>query len=125
MLATLRLDKARSALLREFMTSYLRLTSEENARYNSEYEGLDPAEKRSIVEVIDEWDAAGIAKGLRQGMARSATHQLTHRFGQLPSALSDQINKLSEPALDELLVAVLGFEELHDAEDWLARRPPA
>ena len=124
MLATLRLDKARSSLLREFMTSYLRLTSEENARYNSEYEGLDPAEKRSIVEVIDEWDAAGIAKGLRQGMARGAIHLLSHRFGQLPAALTDQINQLSEPVLDELLVAVLDFGELQDAKDWLSRRPP-
>jgi hypothetical protein len=127
MLATLRLDGARSSLLREFMTRYLRLTSEENARYNSEYERLDPAEKRSIVEVIDEWDAAGIAKGLekgvRQGMARGAIHQLAHRFGQISSSLADRIASLPEETLDDLMVAILDFQSMRDAEDWLDQHP--
>jgi hypothetical protein len=129
MLATLRLDKARSALLREFMTSYLRLTSEENARYNLEYERLDPAEKRFIVEAIDEWDAAGIAKGMkqgvRQGMAKGAVRQLTHRFAPIPAPLSARIEGLPEPMLDEFLIAILDFRNLQDAEDWLDQHPTA
>lgn len=119
MLATLRLDKARSALLREFMTRYLRLTSEENTRYNSEYERLDPAEKRSIVEVIDEWDAAG----MRKGIAKTAVRQLTHKFGPLPAALLARINALREEDLDDLAVAVLDLADLQKVEDWLARHP--
>jgi hypothetical protein len=119
MLATLRLDGARSSLLREFMTRYLRLTSDENARYNSEYERLDPAEKRSIVEVIDEWDAAG----MRKGIAKTAVRQLTHKFGPLPTALLTRINALPEDDLDELAVAVLDLGDLQKVEDWLARHP--
>lgn len=129
MLATLRLDTARMAILKTFMINYLRLTPEEESEYNSEYQRLDPAEKRSIVEVIDPWEATGIAKGVkqgvRQGMAKGAVRQLTHRFGAIPATLSASIEALPEPALDEFLVAMLDFANLRDAEVWLDQHPTA
>lgn len=121
MVATLRLDLARSELLRTFMTRYLELTAQEEMRYNSEYERLDPAEKESIVEVIDEWDAAGIAKGLRQGRAQGAVLQLTHKFGPLSKPLTSRIDALPQGVLDRLLIAILDFKDIHDVENWLAR----
>ncbi|HEY2588905.1 MAG TPA: DUF4351 domain-containing protein [Tepidisphaeraceae bacterium] len=121
MAATLRLDMAKSELLRNFMTRYLKLTAQEQTMYNSEYERLEPAEKESIVEVIDEWDAAGIAKGLRQGRAQGAVLLLRHRFGPLSEALADRIDALPQPVLDRLLIAILNFNGLQDAENWLAQ----
>lgn len=125
MVATLRLDMAKSELLRNFMTRYLKLTAHDETRYNLEYQRLDPAVKESIVEVIDEWDAAGIAKGLRQGipqgMARGVVRLLTHKFGPLPEALAARINALPESVLDNLFVAVLNFKDLQEAENWLAQ----
>lgn len=121
MLATLRLDPARVTLLKTFMLNYLKLTPDEESRYNAEYQRLDPAEKRSIVEVYDPWEAAGIEKGLRQGLARGVLRQLVHRFGQIAPGLKGRIEALPEHTLDDLMVAVLDFHSIQDVEDWLAQ----
>ena len=112
MLATLRLDTARIALLKTFMLSYLKLTPAEESEYNSEYQRLDPAEKRAIVEVIDPWEAAGMRKGI--------VRQLAHRFGELPPSLKGGIEALPPQRLDDLSVALFDFQNLQDVEDWLA-----
>jgi hypothetical protein len=123
MVATLRLNKARSELLRNFMTRYLKLTAQEQTMYNSEYERLDPAEKEAIVEAIDEWDAAGIAKGVRRGIAISAVRLLSNKFGLLPEVLINRIHDLPEPVLDNLLDAILNLKDLQEVENWLAQNP--
>lgn len=119
MVATLRVDPARATLLKTFILSYLKLTREEESAYNAEYQRLDPAEKRAIVEIYDPWEEEGI----RKGIAQSTIRLLSRRFGLPPPAMVDQINALPKTSLDELLVEVLGFSALRDAEEWLARHP--
>lgn len=111
MLAPLRLDTARIALLKTFMLSYLKLTPAEESEYNSEYQRLDPAEKRAIVEVIDPW--------VQQGMARGALRVLAHKFGQMPLSLSARIEGLAPRTLDDLMDALLDFKTIQDVENWL------
>lgn len=119
MIATLRLDPARTTLLKTFMLSYLKLTREEETAYNDEYQRLDPAEKRAIVEIYDPWEEEGI----RKGVAQIAVRQLTHRFGRPPAVMIEQINVLPKASLDDLAIEMLNFSSLQDAEEWLARHP--
>jgi hypothetical protein len=116
--ATLRLDPARTRLLKEFAGSYLILTPRERIEYNSELERLDPAEKRAIVQVVDMWEQSGIAKGVRQSVLRL----LERRFGPVPKELKQRLELLDDPVLDEFLLAVLDFHSLADADVWLASR---
>lgn len=113
MVATLRLDPARVTLLKTFMLSYLKLTPDEESRYNAEYQRLDPAEKRAIVEVIDPW--------VQQGMARGALRVLAHKFGQMPLSVSAQIEALPPRTLDNLMDALLDFKTIQDVENWLSQ----
>lgn len=113
MVATLRLDPARVTLLKTFMLSYLKLTPDEESRYNAEYQRLDPAEKRAIVEVIDPW--------VQQGMARGALRVLAHKFGQMPLSVSAQIQALPPRTLDNLMDALLDFKTIQDVENWLSQ----
>lgn len=114
-LATLRLDPARVTLLKTFMLSYLKLTPDEESRYNAEYQRLDPAEKRAIVEVIDPWEVAGMRKGLLR--------QLVHRFGELSPSLTNGIEALPPPSLEALSLALFDFRNIQDVMDWLAHHP--
>lgn len=117
MIATLRLDIARSELLRDFMDTYLKLSAqEERLLYNPIIEQMNPDEKREIMKVIDQWDAAGIAKGVRQSVLRL----LSHRFGPIPAEMADRIAMLDEPAMEELLVAILTFGSLKEVQAWIA-----
>ena len=76
---------------------------------------------RSFMDAIDEWDAAGIAKGMRHGKASAIVLQLTRKFGPLSETLKERVNGLSESDLDDLLIAVLHFKDLREAENWLAQ----
>ena len=70
---------------------------------------------------IDEWDEAGITKGVR----RSVLRLIEHRFGTIPDELKTRIDQLPEPQAEELLLAVLDFKTLGDAEAWFASHPPS
>jgi len=118
MIVTLRLDPARSALIREFMGAYLALTAEENAVYNREAEALQPSEKRQIVEVLDQWTLLGMHRKAIQ----VALRLLEHRFGPLSPKLRSAVEQLSDESLDELAPAVMDFATLADAEAWIAQR---
>jgi hypothetical protein len=53
MIVTLKLNPARTALIRDFMNSYLRLTTAEQTVYNRELESVEPEQKRQIVAIVD------------------------------------------------------------------------
>ena len=118
--ATLRLDPARTQLLKQFVTSYLALTPQERIVYNADLERLDVAEKRAIVQVVDMWEEAGIAKGRRQKAEQLALTLLEHRFGSLPHDLSETIRHLPEAMLDEILIATLEFKSAADVSAWVS-----
>lgn len=112
----LKLDAARSALLRDFITAYLTLADEENARYNQQLAALEPNEKRQLVELLDEWTSTG----MRQQSIRTAIRLLEHRFGTLPTNTQEVLLKLPRETLEELAIAVLDFRDFQDAQSWLS-----
>ena len=117
MIVTLKLDLARSALIKDFMMSYLRLTREEEVVYNRKLAALEPTEKRPIVELMDIFTA----RRFRNGIALA----LEHKFGALPPATRAGIEKLPAEFLENMLVALLDFTQLSDADAWMSQHQSA
>ena len=106
MLATLKLDKARTTLIGAFMTSYLRLTAVETLVYNDLLKAVAPKEREVVMQFTNEWIEEGIQKGLQRGReegreegleeGRREAHDLVvrllrRRVGRVPVKLAKQI----------------------------------
>jgi hypothetical protein len=117
MLATLKLNPARTTLIGVFMNSYLELTEAEMAVYNRELETFEPEQKEFVMEIVNEWTKSGSL----QGRVKMLVRMLQLQFGELPTNLVNQIRSLGDAQIDDLGDAVLGFKTLADAEAWLAR----
>ena len=123
MLATLRLDPARTRLVSGFLDSYLRLTAREQRLFASELESVPGQEKGNVMEIVTSWMEEGIEKGLQAGTARTLIRQLARRFGSVPAELGARVSVLPVDALDRLAEELLDFSKLADLERWLANDP--
>ena len=118
LLATLKLDPARMRLISGFVDSYLRLTREEERRFDRAIvsSGLAPAEKESIMEVITSWMQTGIEQGIatgKQSEARSLILRLgARRFGPPTSAVEKTLEDANQERLETLA------DRLLEAESW-------
>ena len=94
MLATLKLDKAKSTLIGAFMTNYLVLTSRETVVYNHMLESVAPKERKVVMQLTNEWIEQGVKEGLQRGRQEGARdlvlRQLRRRLGELPAKLAGQ-----------------------------------
>ena len=72
LLATLKLNPAKSRLIYGFVDSYLKLSKEESIRFNHEFEALPKEEKEPMLELsnhfIEKGEKLGLAKGKRLGI---------------------------------------------------------
>ncbi len=129
MLATLKLDIARSTLIGAFMANYLKLTSAETAVYNRMLQTVAPKERKVVMQLTNEWIEQGVQKGLHQGRQEGARdlviRLLKRRFGNLPAKLAKEVNRLDDATMFELGDALFDFEEPADAQRWLAQRKPS
>ena len=130
LLASLKLNPAKSKLIGRFIDSYLNLTASEMKKYERKFAKWEPEEKQATMELISSWEQRGIDKGLEQGLEQGLHQgkeqllelQLQHRFSTLPSELTDRLDKLTSDQLDELAKAIFSFESLADLEQWLSQR---
>ena len=63
MMLTLRLNKAKQMLIRQFMDAYLALSGAEMAVYDQEVAKVSPPERKAIMQIVNEWEARGKARG--------------------------------------------------------------
>lgn len=124
MLATLKMDRARSTLIATFMDTYLQLTAAELSVYNRAVEMIEPHEREAVMIWTNEWMEMGRAVGLQDGSRKTILRQLRRRIEALPDRAVDHINQLNEQQLDELTDATLDLQTLTDLEKWLAAHPP-
>jgi len=134
LLASLKLNPARSKLIGGFIDSYLNLTAREIKQYEREFAKWEPEERKATVELISSWEQRGIDKGRELGMEEGleqGLHQgreklleviLQHRFSTLPSYLTQQLDKLTSDQMDDLGKALFSFESIADLEQWLSQR---
>lgn len=120
MVATLKLDPARTELIWTFGESYLKLTTQEMSQYEREIAGLAPAEKEAALQVMSSGRREGIQLGLHEGRheGRQAivTRQIIKRFGTVSTELQRRLTDLSDDELDQLSEDFLDFTSLSQLE---------
>ncbi|MBD2019695.1 DUF4351 domain-containing protein [Leptolyngbya sp. FACHB-36] len=128
MLATLRLDPARSRLISGFVDTYLRLNRQEEQVFQTEVGRLEETQREGVMEIVTSWMQQGIERGIERGIEQGieqgerslVLRLLARRVGELPEAVRSRIDALSVTQLESLGEALLDFTQLSDLETWLA-----
>ncbi len=123
LLATLRLNPAKSQLISGFVDTYLRLDNLEERVFQSEIDTLKEAEREDIMQIVTSWMQQGIDQGIAQGVVREArsliSRLLPRRVGPLDSQTGAKILTLSVAELEALGEALLDFSSREDLNTWL------
>ncbi len=130
MIATLKLDPARTHLIANFMDAYLRLTAEEMKQYERKYDAETTETEKKTMELLPHTRYAGKMEGLLEGRMEGLQTgkeellilQIRRRFDFMSPQIKARIDKLSAEELNALGVALFDFTSPADLEDWLARR---
>jgi hypothetical protein len=120
LIATLRLDPARSQLIAGFMHSYLKLTGPEQRIFERELGEVPSEERETMLTLTNEWIEQGIERGIEQGIEqgelraeRAVIFQLgTKRFGE-----PDRATRAALETADIVRLKTL-IERLLDVKSW-------
>ncbi|KAF3889280.1 MULTISPECIES: DUF4351 domain-containing protein [Nostocales] len=115
LLATLRLDPARTRLISGFVDTYLELNTQEEQRFQEEIGKLKEQDKEGIMEIVTSWER----RATLQATQSLVLKLLNRRVGQLPETITQQVENLSVQELEALGEALLDFTSLADIETWL------
>ena len=118
LLATLRLDPARTRLISGFVDTYLRLNTQEEQVFQSEVGKLETSEQEQIMQITTTWMEQGIEQGERSLVLRL----LARRVGELPEGVRSQVELFSLHEIEALGEALLDFTNLSDLEQWLMQQ---
>ena len=121
LLATLKLDPARSQLIGGFIETYLQLNAAEMKQYEREFAKLTPPEKETTMELMTSWERKGREEGRQEGKEEVIVLLIQGRFGSVSSHTTERLNRLSSEQLNELVRAFFEFKTLTDVETWLSR----
>lgn len=66
LLATLRLDPARTQLISGFIDTYLRLNAEEEERFRAEIDRISPVEQEVFMQIVTSWMQQGLQQGKQE-----------------------------------------------------------
>jgi len=127
MIATLRLDPARTRLLSSIVDVNLLLTPAEEVVFARELEESGLQEKEEVMEIVTSWERQGIQKGLVQGRQEGRQEGaadvllplLRRRVGALSEAQEQAVRLLSLERLQSLGEALLEFRTGEDLTAWL------
>lgn len=118
LLATLRLDPAKTQMISGFVDTYLRLNPAEEIQFEHELNKIGLREQEKVMEIVTSW----MEKGIERGIERETSlilRQLSRRLGTLPPAMESQVRSLPIEQLENLGEALLDFEREADLIDWL------
>ena len=121
LLATLRLDPARSKLIGGFVDSYLKLSAEELKQYERELETIEPKERQTTMALASIWEQESIIMGALHGKWELIALQVQDRFGAVPAEVTARLDRLTSDQFNDLARALLRFDTLADLERWLAQ----
>jgi hypothetical protein len=128
LLATLRIDSAKTRLISHFIDSYLNLQGDERTLFAEELRALPAAERKHVMEFTNSWieegRQEGLQKGRQEGVAEMVVRQLRRRIGPLPKATTKRVSSLPLDQLEHLGEALLDFTTKADLARWLTARRP-
>lgn len=124
LLATLRLDKEKSGLISHFVSSYLRLNSQEMRVYEENLETIPVQERQVVMQYTNEWIEQGIEKGLEQGRRegserasrRGLRFALKIKFALAAAPLIARLPELELEVLERLQDALESGADLRQLE---------
>jgi len=119
LLVTLKLNPAKMKLISGFVDSYLRLSSEEEKRFQGYIQAFKPQQQEEIMEIVTSWMEQGIEQGQKGEAITLILRQLSRRVGKVPPELETAIHNLALTQLEDLAEALLDFNSLQDLEQWL------
>jgi predicted transposase YdaD len=132
MLATLKLDPARTRLISGFINTYLQLTAAEMKQHEQEFKALSRLEREAVMEITTSWKEEGLKEGRELGRKEGqqegrqqealelVSRQLKRRLGMIEASLFDQVEKLARDQLELLSENLLDFATVADLQQWLA-----
>jgi len=111
------------ASIRGFLDAYLRLNAEEIMEYNREVQTIEPKEQEAVMQIVNEWEEIGEARGLdegkRLGRLETLVDLLESRLGSLPPDVRQRVSALSLLQLKSLTLAATGLGEVDALCQWL------
>ena len=127
LLATLRLDKEKSGLISHFVSSYLRLNSQEMRVYEENLETISVQERQVVMQYTNEWIEQGIEQGRREGLQglqegvekasrRGLKYALELKFAQAAAPLIARLPDLGLEILERLQDALESGADLQQLE---------
>jgi hypothetical protein len=119
LLATLRLDPARTRLLSGFIDTYLQLNAHEAVQFQTALVQAQLQEQEVVMEIVTSWMREGIQQGKQAEALTLVLRQILRRVGPLDAADEAQIRRLSLEALEDLSEALLDFTQMADVVTWL------
>ncbi len=117
MLATLRVDPQKSAMVSRFIDTYLVLNAAEVRIFHENLENLPQEERQAVMRVTTSWKEEGRLEGLEQGLEQgieegrrqnlqrlrsSLQMVLSLRFGESAAPLIASLSQMDAAALDSL-----------------------
>ena len=137
MLATLKLNPAKSKLISGFVDTYLKLTAAENQVFRQQLAEIEPEKQEGVMQIVTSWMEEGLQQGLQQGLGQGLEQGLEQgkQLGELSLVLRlirksigviaetnrTAIEKLSLPQLEELGEALFELKTETELIAWLAQ----
>ena len=104
LLATLRLEPAKSRLISRFVDAYLRLNDQEMRIFDQTLESLPVDERKTVMSYTTSWEEQGIKRGLEMGLQRGREEGLEQGRAQgLRSGLDVALQRLFGERAQRLL----------------------
>lgn len=129
MLATLKVEPAKSALISRFIDTYLKLNTTEVRIFDQGVEKLPQEERQAVMRITTSWKEEGRHEGQLEGRQQgrlegrqegleqlrlSLKLVLSARFGERANAHIDRLAELDSAALDALLSKLQAGHDLKD-----------
>ncbi len=111
LLATLRLDPARTQLISGFVDTYLRLNATEEQVFQRELDTMELKEEEQVMQIVTSWT--------EQATQKLVLRQLNRRVGTLEPSLEERIRELPFDRLEALGEDLLDFSDMSDLLNWL------
>ena len=115
LLATLKLDLARTRLISGFVDTYLTLNATEEQTFQTELDRMGLNEEEKVMEIVTSW----MRTGMRNEAEKLVLRQLNRRFGPIEAELEQRIQALSIDRVEDLSDALLDFSDRSQLVVWL------
>jgi hypothetical protein len=115
LLATLKLDPARTRLISGFVDTYLTLDVTEEQTFQAELDRMGLNKEEKVMEIVTSW----MRTGMRNEAEKLVLRQLNRRFGPIEAELEQRIQALSIDRVEDLSDALLDFSDRAQLLHWL------